>query len=310
MKERFAVIVTGQLRSFFRSDVQPQFINFIERMKGKYDTHIFFIINDEHMPNVTFEYGCPHTVVHSYIKSAERSHAMFSDIKKTEAYKRIIEVHNNSGDLQHEIPSVDKNFLNQSLLQVSQIQLGLDKIRECEEHTSTTFDYIMRTRFDAIYPDGFLPYGYSAKHTFSEYYFQHSLSQRSLYENYCKRYNLDPSKYHVQGVSDDGMHRLRVHNYLRNINFGADYFLHRNIPSASELNNTVWMYNDHILFARRDVFMNFNDWVSMFQIDFTDICEKNNIRHTIALEAQIIAFFLSKNIPFVMYLDDSWALTR
>jgi len=307
---KFAIVITGLLRTFFRTDAQTSFRKFIERMKHKYKVHIFFLINDEHIPSVSFEYDCPYTVIHTYLKSAELSQKMFSVIKKTCSYEKILDVQNNN-IARNEIPDIDSYFLRQSLIQISQIQIGLDAVKTHEETESTVFDHIIRTRFDIIYPDGFLPYGYSKTGVFSDFYFQHSLKQGLLYEKYCRRYHLDPTVYHIPNILDNGMDGLRVKEQLRPINFGAAYFLHRNIPSPSELNKTIWLYNDHFFFGPRDAFMCFHDWTSMFETgSFITTYIKHNIIHTVANETQIMIFLLSKNIPFIMYLDESWTIAR
>jgi hypothetical protein len=184
-----------------------------------------------------------------------------------------------------------------------QLEIGIETILAYEKSHSIQFDMFMRTRFDVLYPEGVYPHipsGIYEKLTFhgfgmSEKKFSERMSEGiSGYIHFLKTQTIQHPE-------------CRVKDYETSL--GGAYFYNyitvEHLNTHPEERNILYMFNDFLYFAERDIFlklMNFNDmWGKV---------PTYGMQHTFAPEAQMLMLCFHTNIYPLMYHPEKEMLIR
>lgn len=307
-KPSLAILMTGQLRTFFTDTVQSSLKQFLQRLQRQHQVSLFMILNSDQVPDFP-DYGVPvHCVLfdHKYFhrvkdmllsKPSFDSFCTFHDTQEVEVERR-----------QLELPNARGWMLAAGIIQFAQLFHGMDVIEAAETERQRKFDFILRTRFDVQYDDAFVPC-FDPQDTFLNRYLPHSAKQRSAYQQACRERGWDEQMYHMAKVPplDD---RLRVPKELLPLNFGGSYYLQIQPPPVHDPKQILWCCNDWCIFSGRDVFMKLRHSFEMYDSDVVAMVKSLNIQLAACQEAQLILFCTYLKIPFVFLLDDTVQMVR
>jgi len=227
-----------------------------------------------------------------------------------------------------EMPRGVRQFmLDRGCVQMLQIFQGLELITRVEEQRGFTFDFVMRSRFDIVYPIDFCPV-FQQSSSFLDRYFPHSEQQKQRYQDACRALHWNPTVYHMDTVPPLDPPTLRIPAQYWPVNFGGTYFLARQLPADTSTDSTarggdivydastarggniLWCYNDFVLVGSRSTFFRFQNAFDMYDTDVVALAKDLGIYHGGAQEAQWIMFSHFLHVPIIMYLGDQCRMVR
>ena len=308
--QSLAIVVCGQLRTFFEPDVQASFRAFLERCASKYYVVVFFVLNEP-------VDGIDTTRVHATTAAAAAARidsvaaempawlaAFGTQIASSPVTpvlaERCAAIPQILLEVKDPLHFLTKNTPPYAFLQFKQ---GLQKIREYEGAHRIAFDFVMRTRPDMLYPADLLPFS-NAGHPL----FPHSVLQQRLYERRCAFSGVDSRGYHMDALLPKDYRELRIPDALFGMNLGGAYYCRR---SASATAPHLYSWNDHVIFGPREHMMKFERFFEMFSNPaLLTVAEERRIQFLVAQEALLLLFAFLEGMDMYMYLDDSWSLRR
>jgi len=300
-----AVILQGQIRTFFTKDGCTEFIRVIDNSLAYYDKiYVSIIISGEYSIEKIdwFKSELDRMNVNWNIIFFDKSDTdKLTDIKiKNPNFilqkDRYMKTHTYA---KNEISNVDA-FTKNACYQFHQLLIGIHDIIIFEKKTGIQSDCIMKTRFDVKYHTEFFPTYPENSSTFEE----------KLCFNEKIRF-LVKNVYNIDTTSDNFIQQLKkkliIHPYCRVSqdffpkSFGGAYFYNwyslENIKNGDS--NILYCLNDHVLFGKRDVFLKLSDLLDSYGTIESSI----NINHYYAQEAQLLMFCIENKINPLMYHD-------
>jgi len=300
-----AVILQGQIRTFFTKDGCTEFLQVLNTSLRYYDKiYVSIIISGEYdreridwfkseldRMNVTWNIIFFDTTETDRLTDIKLKNPNFIVLKD-----RYINTHTYA---KNEISNVDA-FTKNACYQFHQILIGINDILIFEKKTDIQFECIMKTRFDVKYHSDFFPNYPKDSSSFEEKLcFNEKI--RFLIKNV---YNIDTS-------SDDFIQQLknkriiypecRVSQDFFSKSFGGTYLYNwhslENIKNGDS--NILYCLNDHVLFGNRDVFLKLSNLLDSYGTIECSI----NINHYYAQEAQLLMFCIKNKINPLMYHD-------
>lgn len=174
--QALAILIAGQVRTFFSNPCQESFLQMLSRSKKRYSTVVlFFVINESTYTKEQFDFGLPF----------EWSMYEEQTFVPTLHFKRLVRFCNTENGCPEEM------FYRQTALQMHQFKQGLQMIRAYENKNDVKFDIVMRSRFDLVYPEDFVPNFDLGDGKNMAFMFPHSETQRRLFIKACAERNLD-----------------------------------------------------------------------------------------------------------------------
>jgi hypothetical protein len=299
-----AIVVCGQIRNFFNDRVQSSFHMLVTRCMTKYDVHVYFVVSDPECPTELFAL-CPFTVLH-YAPVAAEYHASAAADLSGPFVRAICDMVSFRPDIADK--ESHKGILNAHSHQFCQMMMALTALEEHERERGSAYDYVMRTRFDMVYPDDLLPYEHMS-YGFVGHAFPHSAAQQKVYADFCVANRLDPMMYHMAQFPKP-VDTLRVDSKYYRLNLGGAYYYR---PSFNSLDKTprVYCWNDYVWIGPRVCFRDFHTiFKNMERPEYFFEIMRRKITFPNAHEAQLLLFFFSRGFDCVMYLDDTCTVVR
>ena len=324
-----AIMMVGQIRTFFTKNVNDTFKKVVDRCKLHYNKiYIVLIISGEYdktqVNNWFSSLELPYTIIdydpyidefkkrnlerltnENYIRNKEiyingKSHAL-ANIPDP-AYNGIFYRQTNStGTTSYEDPfSYIKQF--------HQVEIGIKHLLEYENTNNIKFDVIMKTRFDYafIIDDNFYPHipkdDIMSKITFdSSKYIEPYLTAKMKELNTTNINDFIAYLKTKKIVVPD----FSTPRYIEPISFGGTFFVNdislENIVNGS--NDILYMTSDWMYFGKRDIFVKLKDLFTEFAIIQSDL-NQNGIQVFFCPESQLIVYCLNKKINCLMYCGE------
>ncbi len=299
--ESLGLIITGQLRTFFDTDVQDSFRAFLTGLKTKYTLYGALVINEPNIQTYNFDF------LKQYMKDFiiidyKQVHKEFN-LKET-IYTNLLEIEKELGVAEERAKESDGYIhITSFYYQISQIQEGIKALNSF----NVPFHCLMRTRFDILYSKDIeiIPFSNMKSPLFS-----HSVEQEYLRYNLYRRYKLSSIQEYLEWAADISWESpLRIHDLSSILGFGGRYY---NNLDILEKENYIWMYNDHMIIGTLDTFKTLmNIWDNFLNKEYIEkIINKAGIQFLFAPESLFLIHFLSYTITPIMYLDGTWGIKR
>jgi hypothetical protein len=298
--ESLGLIITGQLRTFFKETVQESFQSFLEGLCSKYDVYMLLVINETEIPYEKFVF------LNKYVKryTIVDYPRVYKDFELKNTIQEImLSIEDDLEGVREERERENSAEWNLQCFyyQITQIQIGLQGLYNYD----ISFNTIMRTRFDVYYTTEIIPYSNPncelVPHSIEHEYKRHVLFRRfkfSTVESF-----MDTLQYtHFET-------NLRVFGVVRMLGFGGKYYNNTDVLNTKP---KLYMYNDHILIGRPEVFQSFLDCWNLFTDEkkLRDVIFTSGIRYILAPEAMFQLLCLGNGITPIMYNDDTWDIVR
>lgn len=301
-----AIIINGQLRTFFDKAVCDQFRLMLERCKTEYKlVYVCFIISGDYDHDIMNKYidqitseqiKCKLLIFDKEqlvnINDQKVNDSKFIALSKEYATKdyscKAREIPSPTSTIHH-----GTRYLDLATYQFYQVTQGIQDIKSYENMHNLRFDVVMRTRFDTAYPNWFYPkiYHHNVDPLQKIYYSDHIRSAMGIPD--IKHHIVRLSQQKFQGAE------CRVKDHMRS--FGGAYF--NNYMSLAMIlqgsDDILYCFNDHFFFGKREVFMKLENFFSDFGMLPFDY---DKIRHFYAQEAQLLIYCFHNNIQPIMYL--------
>ena len=305
---RLAIIIGGQLRSFFEKNASIYLLQLIQNSKLRYrNIHIVMIIsgiyekiqihdifkNEKGLTLEIVDYNRYEDIV---VKNIE-------ELKKDTIFNYILKKYlSNNNNACKEITNPQEYIIG-GYRQIYQTHIGIEYILKYESDNNIVFDTIIRTRFDIQYPPNFVPYMPSGDtiNILSLDGFGINLSgllkksgfSIEEYINYLKHQKINLPNCRVD--CDMG------------ITFGGAYLYNYISPEKIYNGETsiLYCFNDHFYFSKRDIFIKLYDFIKIYgKLDI------DNIKHIYAEESQLLMACFHSNIYPLMYLPNTYRIIR
>lgn len=305
-EKKLGIIFCGQIRTFFREEVQTSFINMLNKCNNNYNyIYLVFVINGtctssivEYLENLKSNYK-----VSEYKKIIFDSHtAIDINDRKTNANEKFLNLmeeykENKFGKVKVEVPCVKTkrngiSIMNQFTFQFYQLKQGIKELLNKEVENNFKFDTILKTRYDTTYPDYFYPHYKDDTD---------SLDNKIFFDEKIKEYMKIEDIIQYQKTLEKSkiiMPRCRVVNRKNSLG-GAFYYNKSIINIINGSNDILYCFNDSFFCSKRDIFIKLENFFDMF-----GMLKNDDIVHFYAPEAQLIIFCLENNITPIMYMRD------
>ena len=304
--ENLAIIVTGQLRTFFTND---DFLQMVNRSKRIYE-NVFVVcvinpVSETDISNVSI-YLDTHNISNIIIDYSshqseyqDQCNLKFENPKMEQMIAKYFSepkhAHSGIGD--------PKTYsYNCTFIQYYQLQLGIKALNKYINETNIQFDIICKTRFDCKYPFDFYPHipvKDNIIHTLA--FNTHNLN---IIQNNMANYNL---RTFDDLISFNKHTRLQmpfghIPNEHCGLSFGGmvcyNYESLENIQ-YSGIKNILYSFNDYFYFAKADVFLKLE---SLFDDSCLYPCNNPDLyNHYFCPESQFMMFCLNQKIDIIMY---------
>ena len=311
---KLAILVTGQLRSFFDNDVLSSFQRLLSLSSSHYGStdniFLLFVVSgdfqslESYFKTTSYNYKIiPYSTPEYSYQFSQICHSIHANPQfqtNKSAYLSI-------PSFAHTEISDPEWYVNVGTMQFHQLQIGIQYLKQ--HHIA--FDTILKTRFDIIYPHDFIPAfptqedsldpirrltltdsNYSKfMNTFTMFGFR-NLGE---YISHMKTQSIQPPYYHVLPIYSD-------------IAFGGPYFY--NHPSITKIlqnpstDNILYSFGDFFFLSQRDVFFRLENYINNYG------CIPYSIPHFFAQEAQSVIFCLDNDIDIVMFTNDTYKVKR
>jgi hypothetical protein len=314
-----AIIITGQLRTFFCDKIQQSYKQLITLSKMNYKNIVFIlVINDSY--NVTdinsfSEKNNIPTIIVDF-NSYNQAYNEFIDRKiQSEEYQNLKrEYFQKNSQAIREVYDID-NITRIYNIQSYQLKIGINTLLNYEKEHNLQYDVMMRTRFDVAYPDLFFPDipdgSFMTKLLLNDHFkkrFIKSMDEHDI--------SIHPPEKIVSYLKEQQLNldSCRVDFSKLNFSFGGHFYYNyksvENILNGSD--KRLYSINDTYFFGKRDVFLKFLNYADEYSIKSPKI----NILHYFTTEAQYCIFCDNNDIDFLMYFpmyypnDDIYNIIR
>ena len=318
MNKNCCIIITGELRSFKEKINQHHLLNVLLKTKEKYSKILLVCILNVIEPNDISILKCfchennVNNIIINYNTEIYKDELMKILLEKSlnDKYIKIKNEYlntesNNKAKNEINITNID-DYLFISSIQFHQLKIGIYNMYKYERNNNIIFDVIMRTRYDAYYPDLFYPKVYDDNENIIKKVFYNNINI-NFYNEISKNLKINNINSLLNFLMEKKiiLPEERINYNLVNISLGGTYYYNslslKNIIDGD--NNILYSFNDWFYFGKRSVFLNLYLFVDeCFLIDnYQDL----NIHHIYAAEAQLIMFCVKKNIQIIMYHENT-----
>lgn len=301
-----AIIVTGQIRTFFDND---SFSNMISLSKTYYINIIVICILNSNIPS-------DYKDIELYFNKLDIQHVIINYTQYRDVYNLELnrkfndsrylffkDTYFSSGKDAHRGLSDPDNYCKtSSCIQQHQVKIGIECLNKYSINNSINFDIIMKTRFDSKYPYDFCPHIPSDTTMINTLSFnQHN---KDILINSMKQYGIKD----IDGLIDFNtrtrliLPKGHIDHSHRGLSFGGMVcYNYKSLINIKEegIENILYSFNDYYYFAKKKTFFKLFNWFddsSLFECANPDL-----YNHYFCPESQLIIFCLNNNINILMY---------
>jgi hypothetical protein len=298
--ENLAIIITGQLRTFF--NINNDLHDVLLKSKKYYGLiYVICILNsnddNEHRRLLLFfnELNIDVQIVDYTKYSDEYTRESLNKINNSEYIK--LKESNPIACLA--IKDVDGYSIRHTWIQYHQLKLGISALDKYMNDSDIEFSMVCKTRFDSKYPIGFFPHIPSTTDPLSTLSF--NLHNKEVIQECMNKNSIKD----IDGIINfnESTRLLSSHIPIEHsaLCFGGricyNYKSIKNIKESTD--NILYSFNDYYFFSKKDTFMKLKNL-------YKDSCLYSNdnpdlYNHTFCPEAQLMIYCLNNNIDIIMY---------
>jgi hypothetical protein len=312
-----AILLTGQIRTFFTKQVYVSFQRMIETSKKHYASiYVFCIVSDLSMSDrnqlESFLSGLSlGFTIDDYNKYIPELHQVNQERLLNPTFITMADIYNSTnGEIQKIMsPTHHSNYYcTEPFAGLNRIYHQLEKaillLLEYETSNMMRFDMCMKLRFDtriidpAFYPH--IPTGDMLDRiTFNT-------SIRNTLQETMKKLGITTLKEYAQFMKD---HPIQIPQYISKYSessFGS-YFLNNYISIQNILNGSediIYTFVDHLTFARRDVFVKLQHIFRDYAVISSDLNQRG-MQAFFCPEVQMLVYCFHNGITPLMYTHHS-----
>lgn len=304
MTTNLAIIITGQLRTFFDNS---SFTDMYQLSKKYYNKILVICILNSN------EFDTDHSKLKSYFNELNSESIICNYKNYTDKYNEIIkqklsnplylkqkEKYFSSYKNAHiGLPDPDSYTKNNACAQQHQIQIGIEHM--LEKYTYD-FDICMKTRFDAKYPENFYPHiptngnildnlAFNAhnKNKILERMKENKINSFEKIVEFNKNNKINPPNSHIYSKHD-----ALSFGGMVCYNYESLYNIHNN-----GFNHILYAFNDYYFFSKKDDFVKFQKWID--ESCLMDCVNPDLYNHYFCPENQFVIFCINNGINLLMY---------
>jgi len=271
-KPNLGLIITGQLRTFFKQDVFDSFCTWLSVLKGYYTIYVALIINEATVDPGQFNFlkdFCAGSVIYCFDTSAVKPVPQ----EFLEALK--------------EYP-FEANPMKSLCIQKKQIQIGYELLKGFGINISIN----MKTRFDLFYGYHIIPF------TNPHPLFPHSIFTEIIYMDYFRKAGFGTiGEFNEWQIQQKNAGAAPFIDW--NITFGAHTHYNTDI---FDTNDKLWLYHDFIIIGEPHIFERYLQTDPYSQPEeFRRIINDKKISNPTAGESQNIINMYLANITPIAY---------
>ena len=311
MTKSLAIIITGQLRTFFTND---SFEKMILLSKTNYTTIVVFAVlnstdKTEFVRLETFFNNLPiayFKIINFTEYNDELESKIQEKIQNPEFHRNKKEYFSIPRIAHRGLPNPEHYLQNHIGPQFFQLKIGIDFLEKYIIENNITFDTVCRTRFDSKYPELFYPHLPDTENDIERISF--NSHNQTVIENSMKIYGLKSKEDLLQFNLTHRLILPQCNISLQDSGLTMGGLLCYNYESLQYLFNDKTEYQ-HILYAFND-FYYFGNQTTFLKLKhlFDESCLKkgNNPdlkNHFFCGETQFILFCLNHHINIIMYID-------
>ena len=305
-----AIIMTGQLRTFFNNDY---FTVMIQEAKKHYNEIFIIGVLNSHNHNIVSNYFSGLYLKHLLMDYPHYLGEYHNDIHNkytNHVYSEIKDKYFASDtSAKREINDPDTWAKDHAYIQSHQLKVGLRQLREYEEANHIQFDIICKTRFDLRYPHDFYPHVPNHINIFDKITF--NKTNRALFDKKCAELDITNIDELIEFNKNKTFSETecRVDWNTIHLTFGSMYcynhYALENIKNGHE--NVLYALNDMCLFGKRETMLKMESW-----FDESGLIDPSqyNINHFYAPETQLMVYCFKYQINILCYYNDSFEIIR
>ena len=315
--ENIAIIITGQIRTFFSNNY---FTDVLNRCIDNYNKILIICVINSNNQNdfISLKNYFSNFKIHELIliNYSDEKYQNEYNIKMNDKYNnpKFLEIRNKymnlNTDAHKEIydPITCSNSIP---IQFHQISTGIQKLIDYQNQTNINFDITFKTRFDIRYPNNFYPHIHKSDNIIDILSFNDI--NKNLLLNAMNKYNLetldDLIDFNKNNVIKPHDCRIKNKDHLA-FSFGGEYVSNyislEYIKSGNK--NILYSFGDFFEFGKTINMIYFNNLFNDFWIKEPNVDELYN--HFYSPEIQIILFCLNNNLSILFYNNDSFLYVR
>jgi len=308
MATRLAIVMTGQIRTFFENNSFEQLI--ITSKKHYSYIYVVCVVNasgsseitklDEYMNrrvdgHIIIDYSTKFSELESEIQK-KISDPVFLACKANYLAKTPNYAHISIGEPGAYDTPESYGRKSTWIIQYA-FKLGFESLRNHISETGIVFDIVMRTRFDGCYPAGFYPHMPTGKYVLSFNEENHSQIERSM--NQLGIHDL------IKFNKETRLVLPNVHTpiYHYAVTFGGricyNYESLENIIHNAEIDNILYSFGSIYEFSNQSTMLKLEKMFEQSCLIFPK--NPDLLLHTFCQETQLVTFCLENKINILMY---------
>ena len=309
MSTSLAIIITGQLRTFFTND---SFEKMILLSKTKYTTIVVFAVlnstdKTEFVRLETFFNNLPiaYFKIIDFTKYNDELESKTQEkIRKPEFHQNKEEYFSIPREAHRGLSNPELYFQNHIGFQYYQLKIGIENLEKYIIENHITFDTICKTRFDSKYPEHFYPHLPETKDDMERISF--NSHNQTIIENSMKIYGLKSKEDLLQFNSSHRLILPQCHISMEHsgLTMGGRICynyesLHYLFNDETEYQHILYAFNDYYYFANQSTFFKLKH---LFDESYLKKGNNPDLKnHFFCPETQFILFCLNHHIHLIMY---------
>jgi hypothetical protein len=307
MYKNLAIIITGQLRTFFNHN---DFTDMYLLSKKNYDNILVmcilnsddFLIDSLKLTTYFNDLNCQN-IIYNYNDYLEEYNEIIQNKLQSNLYlkqnEKYLICHRNA---HIGLPDSSSYIKKHTCVQQHQIKLGIEFLLKYINENNCDFDIFMKTRFDSKYPTGFFPhitdnkdiiinlsFNEHNKNIITQNMTRFGINNIDELITFNKTNRIQPPNSHINfahfALSFGGM---VCYNYESLINIKNNGF-----------NNILYAFNDFYYFSKKEDFVKLKNWI--YESSINNCSNQDLYNHYFCPESQFLTFCLNNNINVLMY---------
>jgi len=320
------IIVTGQLRKFFSSDMLYSFKRLINNCKKVYSTiYIICIINEATESEISKLNNYLNSLsVLFYIDEYDKNSKyinIFKEINKSRlsdpAFIKMSEIYNKAkGEIQKIMTTTIHTIYDTNHgpfgfhLQWHQLEIGINHLLEYEQKNNIIFDMGVRMRFDTSIVDrDFYPY-MPENDLLKQITFNNKIETQL--KTKMNELGISTIDQYIQFMKDNQITFPKYISDYPDTSFGCYFFNNyvslENIKNCKE-KNILYCFVDHLIFGKRDTFIKLKDFFKKIGTYESNLNQKG-MQAFFSSECQLLNFGFNNDINLLIYTCHSMFILR
>jgi hypothetical protein len=296
-------MITGQMRTFFTQEIQESFTQMIRLSKMNYkNIVVILVINDDYDESILqmlfASLNIPILIIDYKKYNHEYEELMQSKMKNSDYNKLKQQYFEKNTRATREVYNIDDN-LRLTNIQAHQLKVAIDMLLQYEKKNDITYDIMMKTRFDIMYPMLFFPHVPEGS-IITKLLFDEALKERFLKK--MDKYNIPinmEALIHFLKEQQVNEENCRVNFDMLDFTFGGHFCY--NYKSLENINNgsnrILYLFNDFYFFGKRETFLTLESFSDEYCMKPTNI----DAIHFYIPEIQLCIFCDNHDIDYIMY---------